>query len=141
MSHQPVSASAAERPLPPIAELATATMILVVVTGIYITALMPRPVFLALPIALLAAAAIIMIVNLVTLSRLRDFAWDTFFLVGRWALLAYIIVAGMLEYVFILDGTPNTILALLTVALVIFAVDIPLLFAFSVARYQPAGKR
>ena len=78
------SAPNAERPLPPITELATATMILVVTTGIYITALIPQPIILALPIALLELAAAIMVVNVVVLSRLRDFAWDTFFLVGRY---------------------------------------------------------
>jgi len=102
--------------------------------------LIPQPVSLALSIALLALAAAIMIVNLVVLSRLRDFAWDTFFVVGRWSLLAYLVIAGMLEYAFVLDGTPGTTLALLTASLVIYAIDIPLLFAFSVARYQPAKK-
>ena len=136
-----VSAPVAERRLPPITELATATMALVVVNGIYITAMIPQTVSLALSIALLALAAAILIVNLVVLSRLRDFAWDTFFVVGRWALLAYLVIAGMLEYVFVLDGTPGTTLALLTASLIIYAVDIPLLFAFSVAQYQPAKKR
>ena len=103
--------------------------------------MIPQTVSLALSIALLALAAAILIVNLVVLSRLRDFAWDTFFVVGRWALLAYLVIAGMLEYVFVLDGTPGTTLALLTASLVIYAIDIPLLFAFSVAQYQPAKKR
>lgn len=131
------SKAAENRSLPPIAELAVATMILVVIVGIYITALMPQPIPLALPSALLAAAVVILIVNISLLSRIREFAWDAFFLVGRWALLAYLIIAGLLEYVFIYDGTPGTTLLLLTIALVIYAVDIPLLFAFSVARYQP----
>ena len=72
------------------------------------------------------------------MARLRDFAWDTFFLVGKWALLAYAVIAGLLEYVFVLDRTPGDVLLLLTVALAVFAVDIPLLFAFSVARYESA---
>lgn len=46
----------------------------------------------------------------------------------------------MLEYVFVVDGTPRTVLTLLTAMLAIFAIDIPLLFAFSVARYQPTSK-
>lgn len=52
-------------------------------------------------------------------------------------LLAYGVIAGMLEYVFIDDGTGGAMLALLTVSLVLFAVDIPVLLAFSVARFQP----
>lgn len=81
-----------------------------------------------------------MIVNVVVLSRVRDFSWDAFFLVGRWSLLVYLVIGGMLEYVFVLDGTPGTTLALLTAALVIYSIDIPLLFAFSVAQYQPDRK-
>ncbi len=47
------------------------------------------------------------------------------------------VIAGMLEFVFVRDGTGGSMLALVTVSLVIFAVDIPVLFAFSVARFQP----
>jgi hypothetical protein len=35
------------------------------------------------------------------LARIQDFAWDTFLLVLRWALLAYLIQAGMIEYVLV----------------------------------------
>ncbi|HEY2428783.1 MAG TPA: hypothetical protein VGI06_07630, partial [Acidimicrobiales bacterium] len=75
--------------------------------------------------------------NVVSLSRLRSFAWATFFLVGKWALVAYLVIAGMLEYVFVLDHTRGSVLVVLTLMLAVFAVNIPLLLAFSVARYQP----
>lgn len=55
---------------------------------------------------------------------------------GRYALLAYLVIAGMLEYVFVLDHTRGATLVVLTLMLVIYAVDIPVLLAFSVARYQ-----
>ena len=42
----------------------------------------------------------------------------------------------MLVYVFARDHTPAGPMAVLAVMLAIFAVDIPMLFAFSVARYQ-----
>ena len=35
------------------------------------------------------------------LARIQDSAWDTFFLVLGWALLAYLIQAGMIEYVLV----------------------------------------
>jgi len=47
------------------------------------------------------------------------------------------VIAGMLMYIFVRDGTPGGTLALFVVGLVIFAIDIPMVFAFSVARYQP----
>lgn len=129
--------SAVSSALPPVAEMAIATMLLVVIGGIIVVGYMPRQAPLWLPITLIVVAAAIMVVNVVALSRLGSFAWHTFFTVGRYALLAYIVIAGMLEFIFVFDHTPSTILVLLTVMLAIYAVDIPLLFAFSVARYQP----
>lgn len=126
--------------LPPVAEMAVATLILVIIGGIFTAAYLPRRAPLGPPIGLIAAAGVLLIANVVALSRVREFAWDKFFLVVRWALLAYIVIAGMLEYVFVLDHTPASLLVLLTMMLVVFAVDIPLLFAFSVARYQPPDR-
>lgn len=40
-----------------------------------------------------------------SLRRVPDFNWGAFFLVAKWAGLAYAITAGMLEYVFVKDGT------------------------------------
>ncbi|MDE3073868.1 MAG: hypothetical protein KGJ86_00440 [Chloroflexota bacterium] len=139
MAGSPAGVDEAERRLPPIAQVAVLTMVLVIAGGTYVAAYLPRRAPMALPIALLAAAGLLLIGNVVTLARLRGFAWDKFFLVARWALLAYLIIAGMLEYVFALDGTPADLLVFLTFTLAIFAIDIPLLFAFSVARYQPSS--
>jgi hypothetical protein len=113
-------------------------MVLVVIGGIYLAAYLPNTPPLVLPSILAALAAAVMAANLATLSRLRVFAWPVFFKVGGWALLAYIISSGMIELVFVLDGTPGNVLLLLTAMLAIYAVDIPLLLAFTVARYQPA---
>jgi hypothetical protein len=57
--------------------------------------------------------------------------------VGGWALAAYLVIAGMLEFVFVLDHTRGGLLIVLTLMLAVFAVNVPLLLAFSVARYQP----
>jgi uncharacterized membrane protein (DUF4010 family) len=72
------------------------------------------------------------------LARVRDFAWHTFFVVAGWTLAAYVVIAGMLEFVFVLDHTRGGLLVVLTLILAVFAVDVPLLLGFSVARYQPA---
>ena len=73
-------------------------------------------------------------------SRLRAFARDRFFLVFRWALLAYVISAAMIGFAFIKDHVRGAPLAVVLVMLVIFALDVPLIIAFTVARYaSPAG--
>lgn len=122
--------------LPPITEVAIGALALVVVGGIYLASYLPRHAPLALPTGLLIAAAALVGTNMVLLARLPAFAWSTFFLVGRWALLAYCVIAGMLEYVFVYDRTRGGLLALLTGMLVLFALDVPTIIAFTVARFQ-----
>ena len=87
--------------------------------------------------ALLAASALLVVVNVVALNRVPDFNWASFFLVAKWAGLAYAITAGMLEYVFVKDGTSGGQLVVLTLSLVVYAIHVPLLIGFTVARYDP----
>jgi hypothetical protein len=123
-----------------VAQVAVVSMALVIIGGIYMAAHLPARVSLALPIGCLAAAGALVLANLVQLARLGKFAWSTFFLVAKWSLVAYLVITGLLEYVFVLDGTRGSSLAVMTVALAIFAVDVPVLLAFSVARYQPVDE-
>ena len=88
---------------------------------------------------LLGSAAVLLVVGVGLVARLHQFSWPRFFQVLRWALLAYCVIAGMLEYVFVLDGTRGVMLAILTAMLAIFAVDVPVVLAFSVARYERTG--
>jgi len=135
-----VEAPSARR-LPPVDHVALASIALVVVGGIYFAAHLPARPSVAPSAGLLAGAVALLLANLVMLSRIRPFAWRLFRRVAGWALLAYALIAGMLELVFILDQTRGFALLLLTLMLVVFAVDIPVLFAFSVARYQPVDER
>jgi hypothetical protein len=58
---------------------------------------------------------------------------------GKVALLAYLIVAGLIEYAFLRDHPHGGALIVLTLSLVVFAVHVPVLIGFTVARYdQPA---
>lgn len=129
-----------ERKLPPITELAIGALILIVIGGIYLAAHIPGGVPLAPAVGLLIGAGVLVLADLVVLSRLREFAWHRFSVVYGWALLAYLVIAGMIEYVFVADGTSGAPLLVLTLMLVVYAVDIPLLLAFSVARYEVAGR-
>lgn len=125
--------------LPPVVPLALSALILVVTGGIDLAAQLPGPAPLGPAVATLTAAAAALLAAVTALTRVREFAWHTFFTVAGWTLAAYTVIAGMLELVFTLDHTPGTLLLVLTLMLAIFAVDIPLLLAFSVARYQPSA--
>jgi len=114
---------------------------LVVAGGIDLAAHLPQAIPLAPVTVLLAAAGVLVVVNVVSLVAVRSrFAWRPFRRVGAWALAAYLVIAGMLEYVFVLDGTRGATLVVLTLMLVVFAVNIPMILAFSVARHQPVGR-
>ena len=125
-----------EQRLPPVTELGVVSMALIVAGGISIASKLPEHVPLTLPILLLGASALVMAANVVALSRVDGFNWDAFFGVAKWALVAYVVIAGMLEFVFVKDGTSGGILVVLTLSLVVYAVHVPLLIGFTVARYQ-----
>ena len=125
-----------EQRLPPVTQLGVASMALIVAGGISIASKLPGDVPLTLPIVLLGASALIMVGNLVALRRTPGFNWDAFFDVAKWALVAYAVIAGMLEFVFVNDGTRGGVLVVLTLSLLVYAVHVPLLIGFTVARYQ-----
>ena len=125
-----------ERALPPVTELGVVSMALIVAGGISIAAKLPGEVPLTLPVLLLAASSLVMLANVAALSRVDGFNWDAFFGVAKWALVAYAVIAGMLEFVFLHNGTRGGVLVVLTLSLVVYAVHVPTLIGFTVARYQ-----
>ena len=122
--------------LPPVTAVVVTSMAMVIAGGIYLAAYLPKQAPLPLPIALVTVGVVLFSVAAVMLTRLGEFAWDRFLQVGGWALLAYVVIVGMLELVLVIDQTRGALLALLTVILLIFALDIPVLLGFSVARFQ-----
>jgi hypothetical protein len=125
-----------EQRLPPVTELGVVSMALIVAGGISIAAKLPGEVPLTLPILFLAASSLVMAANLIALARTPGFNWDAFFGVAKWALVAYAVIAGMLEFVFLHNGTSGGVLVVLTLSLVVYAVHVPLLIGFTVARYE-----
>ncbi|HEY4428090.1 MAG TPA: hypothetical protein VGN08_07795 [Solirubrobacteraceae bacterium] len=124
-----------ERRLPPVTQLGMLSLALIVSAGIYLSAHLPEHVSLAPAIALLSASALLLAANLASLARVPGFAWDRFFQIARWALLAYAIIAGMIEYAFVRNNLSGGPLVVLTLSLVVFAVHVPVLIGFTVARY------
>jgi uncharacterized membrane protein len=124
---------------PPVTELAMASLALIVIGGIYLASHLPNHVSLTPAIVLLVLSALLLGINLFLLSRVKGFAWDRFFQVGKWSLLAYVGIAGMIEYVFLRNHLSGGPLIVLTLSLVVFAVHVPILVGFTVARYDQPG--
>ncbi len=125
-----------QRAVPPVTPLAAASLALVVVGGIVMASAFPRPPALGVPIALLAGSAFLLAASLVLLARQPGFAWPTFTRVAGWALLAYVISAGLIEFSFVHNHASGAPLLVVTLLLVMYALDVPLLIGFTVARYQ-----
>ncbi len=123
------------RRLPPVTELGMLSLALIVAGGIYLSAHLPESVPLGPAVVLLALSALLLAANLLLLSRVDDFAWPTFLRVGGWALLAYAITAGLIEYAFLRNGLAGGPLVVLTLSLLVYALHVPVLIAFTVARY------
>ena len=97
---------------------------------------LPHQVPLTPAIVLLVCSVLLLAGNLAALARVKDFAWKCFFEIARWALLAYIVIAGMIEYAFLRDQVSGGALVVLSLSLVVFAVHVPVLIGFTVARYD-----
>jgi hypothetical protein len=123
------------RKLPPVTEIGMLSLALIVAGGIYLSAHIPQHVPLAPAVILLALSALLLAGNVILLTRVRGFAWDRFFSVGRWSMLAYLVTAGLIEYVFVRNHVRGGVLVVLTLSLVVYAVHVPTLVGFTVARY------
>jgi hypothetical protein len=123
---------------PPIWECGVATLVLVIVSVVYLAAHLPGKPNTVPVYVLLALGSLLVGAQLVLVGALSNFSRRSFHEVTGWALAAYVVIGGMIEYVFIRDHTGGEELWLLTWGLVLFIVDVPLILGFSVARYQRA---
>lgn len=125
----------ADRDFPPVTAIGMTSLALIVIGGIYLASHLPNEVPLAPAVILLVLSAGLLVANLVALARADGFRWDRFLAVGKWALLAYATTAGLIEYAFLRNGLSGGPLVVLTLSIVIYAVHVPMLIAFTVARY------
>jgi hypothetical protein len=123
---------------PPFTQLGMLSLALIVAGGIYLSSHLPEHVPLGPAVALLAASTLVLALNMFLLSRVRGFAWPRFFLVAKWALLAYVVTAGLIEYAFLRNHVSGGPLVILTLSLAVYALQVPTLIGFTVARYATA---
>ncbi|MEA2480117.1 MAG: hypothetical protein QOJ07_2039 [Thermoleophilaceae bacterium] len=125
-----------DRKLPPVTQVGMVSLGLIVAAGIYLSAHLPEHVPLGPAVALLAVSALLLGGNLVALARVEGFPWSRFLAIAKWALLAYAISAGLIEYAFVRNHVSGGPLVVLTLSLVVYAVHVPMLIGFTVARYD-----
>ncbi|HUY71374.1 MAG TPA: hypothetical protein VMV08_03975 [Gaiellaceae bacterium] len=130
------AAEAAAPSEPKVTELGMLSIGLVAAGVIYLAASLPRRAALGPAVALLAAAAAVLALNVLLLARRPGFAWWRFRLVAGWMLLVYVVISGMIEYAFVYDKTRGAVLLVMTLLLAIFTLNVPLIAAFTVARFE-----
>ena len=128
-----------ERKHPPFTEVGMFSLALVVIGGIYLASHIPQHVSLGLPTALLIASGALVVFNLAQLTRVPGFAWPRFFQVAKWALAAYLFTAALIEFAFLRNHLKGGPLVILTLSLLVYAVQVPAMIAFTVARYDTSA--
>jgi hypothetical protein len=124
-----------DRLYPPVGWVTTGALALVVVGGIILASYAPRTAPIGLATGLLCGAAVLIVVAITMLARIKVFSWTTFRNVFKWALLAYAITSGMIEFAFVHDHTRGASLLIVSLMLLIFALSVPTTIAFTVARF------
>ncbi len=122
--------------LPPVDLLAMLSLGLIVIGGIFMASNVPKTPSLVLPWTLFAVSAAIFLWNMFSLRVLDASERARFIQYGKWGLLAYIIEGGFLMYVFITDGVRGGSLAVLLGMLLLFMLNVPLLIAFTVVKFN-----
>ena len=126
----------ADRKMPPVTALGMVAIGFVAAGVSYLAAYLPKHAPLGPAIACLVIAFMVLVASVVLLAREPKFAWPRFFQVAGWTLLAYVVIAGMIEYAFIYDQTRGPVLVVMTLMLATFTLTVPVLLGFTVARFQ-----
>ena len=131
------AAARGARPFPPVAEIVTVSLGLIIVGGVLMAAGFPAGIPLAYPVALLVLSAILLATGGALLLGWRPLPRRVFARVFGWALLAQTISAAMIEFAFVRNHASGATLLVVSLMLVVYAVDVPVIIGFTVARYQP----
>ena len=112
------------------------TIISCILAAGIIIAHIPEPAPMWGSIMWVCIAAVLTIATIVLILRKRPFARKLFFTVAKWVFLYILVLTGMGEYVIAFDGVRGEPLVVMTIILLLFLVNIPMLWGFSVARHE-----
>lgn len=125
-----------ERRMPPVVGAGMAALTLAIIGGILLVSQIGAEEALTIPTVFIVAALVFEAVAIMLLPTIRPFAWWRFRQVFLVALCAYVVQSGIIGWSFIKNDVPSGPLTLLILGLVVFATIVPLMIAFTTARYQ-----
>ena len=120
----------------PIIACITATVVSCILAAGIIISRMPGPAPLWGSVLWVCIAAVLTLISIVLLMRKKPFARTLFFKVAKWVFLYFLLMSAMGEYVIVFDGTRGESLVIMTIILLLFLVNVPMLWGFSVARHE-----
>ena len=120
----------------PVVACIVGTIISCILAAGIIIAHVPEPAPMLGSIMWVCIAAVLTVATVVLILRKKPFARKRFFTVAKWVFLYILLLTGMGEYVMAFDGMRGEALVIMTVILLLFLVNIPMLWGFSVARHE-----
>lgn len=125
-----------DRSRSPIVTASISSIIFAFLAAGVIASYLPQSAPLHWPVAFLIVSAVLWLAAVMLLFRLRRFAWQLFFSVLRWVSILPLTFAATAIFVFVTDGTSGITLAIMVAVLLLAALNIPIVIAFSVARHE-----
>lgn len=120
----------------PVVACIVGTIISCILAAGIIIAHVPEPAPMWGSIMWVCIAAVLTVATVVLILRKKPFARKRFFTVAKWVFLYILVLSGMGEYVMAFDGMRGETLVVMTVILLLFLVNIPMLWGFSVVRHE-----
>jgi hypothetical protein len=123
----------------PVVACIVGTIVSCILAAGIIVAHIPGPTPLWGSIMWVCVGAVLTGVTIVLLLTKQPFARRLFFTVAKWVFLYILVLTAMGEYVLVFDGMRGEPLVIMTAVLLLFLVNIPMLWGFSVARHERAA--
>ena len=120
----------------PVVVCIVGTIVSCILAAGIIIAHIPEPAPLWGSVLWVCIAAALTVASVILILRKKPFARKLFFKVAKWVFLYIVVLSGMGKYVIIFDGTRGEPLVIMTIILLLFLVNIPMLWGFSVARHE-----
>ena len=120
----------------PVVACITGSVISCILSAGIVVSRIPGPIPIWGSVMWLCIAAVLTVVSAVLIWRRKPFARKLFLKVAKWVFLYILVLSGMGEYVIVFDGTRGDPLVVMTLTVLLFLVNIPMLWGFSVARHE-----